>query len=109
MAELESYYYYEDRVITPATHLYRVYHADEADKVIAELKAQVNGFQNRANLWEYNAQNEHNAVVAVRMENAKLEAKVDKLFSGLKCLVMRDLIKDCPEKKSVIELVKEWK
>ena len=38
MSELTSYYYYEDRVITPATHQYRVYHADEADKVIAELK-----------------------------------------------------------------------
>ena len=38
MSELTSYYYYEDRVITPATHQYRVYHADEADKAIAELK-----------------------------------------------------------------------
>ena len=39
MSELTSYYYYEDRVITPATHQYRVYRADEADKVIAELQA----------------------------------------------------------------------
>lgn len=38
MSELTSYYYYEDRVITPATHQYRVYHADEADKVIAHSK-----------------------------------------------------------------------
>lgn len=38
MSGLTSYYYYEDRVITPATHQYRVYHADEADKVIAELE-----------------------------------------------------------------------
>ena len=38
MSELTSYYYYEDRVITPATHQYRVYHADEADKVIADLE-----------------------------------------------------------------------
>ena len=37
--ELESYYYYEDRVFTPATHTYRVYHADEVDEAIAELKA----------------------------------------------------------------------
>ena len=36
MSELEAYYYYEDTVITPATHRYRVYHADEADKVFAE-------------------------------------------------------------------------
>ena len=54
----------------------RVYIKDEVDKVIAELKAQVNGFFNRANLWHYNAQNEHNAAVAVRMENAKLKAKI---------------------------------
>lgn len=38
MSELTSYYYYEDRVITPATHQYRVYHADDADKVIADLE-----------------------------------------------------------------------
>ena len=38
--ELKSYYYYEDRVFTPATHTYRVYHADEVDAAIAELKAE---------------------------------------------------------------------
>jgi hypothetical protein len=38
MSELTSYYYYEDRVITPSTHQYRVYHADEADNVIADLE-----------------------------------------------------------------------
>jgi len=38
MNELEAYYYYEDTVITPATHQYRVYHADDADKVIARHK-----------------------------------------------------------------------
>ena len=38
MSELKAYYYYEDRVITPATHCYRVYHADKADKVIADLE-----------------------------------------------------------------------
>ena len=36
--ELEEYYYYDDIVITPATHMYRVYHADEVDAAIAELK-----------------------------------------------------------------------
>ena len=41
MSELTSYYYYEDRVITPATHQYRVYHADEADKVIAEKDKEI--------------------------------------------------------------------
>lgn len=42
-------------------------------------------------------------------EIAELKAKADKLHSCLKCLVMRDLIKDCPEKESAIEIVKEYK
>ena len=36
------------------------------------------------------------------------KAKTDKLLSCLKCLVMRDLIKDCPEKKAADEIVKEY-
>jgi len=55
----------------------QVYLKSEADKVIAELKAQVNAHNNRANLWHYNALNEHNATVALRMENAKLKAKLE--------------------------------
>lgn len=62
--------------VTDECGSYRVYNKSEVDAAIAELKAQVNGFENRANLWEYNALNEHNAAVAVRMENAKLKAKL---------------------------------
>lgn len=40
---------------------------------------------------------------------AEQKAKADKLHSCLKCLVMRDIIKDCPEKASAIEIVKEYK
>ena len=64
-----------------------VYPKSDVDAAIAELKGQVNGFKNRANLWEYNAQNEHNAAVTVRMENAKLKAKLaekDKKIAELK-------------------------
>lgn len=64
-----------------------VYLKSEVDPVIAELNGQVNGFKNRANLWEYNAQNEHNGAVTVRMENAKLKAKLaekDKKIAELK-------------------------
>lgn len=43
--ELKEYYYYEDRVITPATHLYRVYHADKVDAAIAELKQKLENVQ----------------------------------------------------------------
>ena len=48
-----------------------------------------------------------------RLQTANLikdeqKAKADKLLSCLKCLVMRDLIKDCPEKKVAAEIVKEY-
>jgi ElaB/YqjD/DUF883 family membrane-anchored ribosome-binding protein len=48
-----------------------------------------------------------------RLQTANLikdeqKAKADKLLSCLKCLVMRDLIKDCPEKKAASEIVKEY-
>ena len=71
-----------------------VYYADDADKVIAELKA------------DYKE-------ACDRLQTANLIAdeqktKADKLLSCLKCLVMRDLIKDCPEKESTIEIVKEY-
>lgn len=36
------------------------------------------------------------------------KAKADKLLSCLKGLVMRNLIKDCPEKDSAIEIVKKY-
>ncbi len=44
-----------------------------------------------------------------RLQTANLikdeqKAKADKLLSCLKCLVMRDLIKDCPEKLSLIHI-----
>ena len=48
-----------------------------------------------------------------RLQTANLikdeqKAKADKLFSCLKCLVKRDLIKDCPEKKAASEIVKKY-
>ena len=48
-----------------------------------------------------------------RLQTANLikdeqKAKADKLLSCLKCLVMRDLIKDCTEKKVAAEIVKEY-
>ena len=48
-----------------------------------------------------------------RLQTANLikdeqKAKADKLLSCLKCIVMRDLIKDCSEKKVASEIVKEY-
>ncbi len=69
------------------------YTRTDADKVIAELEA------------DYKE-------ACDRLQNANLikdeqKEKADKLLSCLKCLVMRDLIKDCPEKESAIEIVKD--
>lgn len=38
-----------------------------------------------------------------------LNNKNETLLSCIKCLVMRDLIKDCPEKESVKELLEKLK
>lgn len=48
-----------------------------------------------------------------RLQTANLikdeqKAKADTLLYCLKCLVMRDLIKDCSEKKVASEIVKEY-
>lgn len=66
----------------------------EVDRVVAELKADYDEARGRL----------HTA----NLIKDEQKAKADKLLSCLKCLVMRDLIKDCPEKSSVIEIVKEY-
>lgn len=48
-----------------------------------------------------------------RLQTANLikdeqKKKADILLSCLKYLVMRDLIKDCPSKKTAVEIVKEY-
>jgi len=82
----------------------KFYRKEEADKVIADLQSKVT----LSSLAEdcSNLRNKRcNYCSALKLQ----KDKTDKLFSGLKCLVMRDLIKDCPEKASITELVKEWK
>src|SRR5574344_35437 len=59
-----------------------------------------------------NSKSDYNEV-RDRLQTANLikdeqKAKADKLLSCLKCLVMRDIIKDCPEKKAAAEIVKEY-
>lgn len=73
----------------------RVYIKSEADKVIAELKTDYKDACNR--------------LQTANLIKDEQKAKADKLLSCLKCLVMRDLIKDCPEKVSTIEILKEYK
>lgn len=43
--ELNEYYYYEDRVVTPATHLYRVYHADDVDVLLAKKEMEISNLK----------------------------------------------------------------
>lgn len=67
---------------------------DRYEKELAELKAdydEVRGRLQTANL--------------IKDEQKEKE---DKLLSCLRCLVMRDLIKDCPEKDSAIEIIKGY-
>lgn len=72
-----------------------VYFKSEADKVIAEKEADYKEACDR--------------LQTANLIKDEQKAKADKLLSCLKCLVMRDLIKDCPEKASAIEIVKEYK
>lgn len=72
----------------------RVYIEDEADAVITELKEDYHEVRSR--------------LQTANLIKDEQKAKADKLLSCLKCLVMRDLIKDCQEKASAIEIVKEY-
>ena len=119
MSELTSYYYYEDRVITPATHQYRVYHADEADKVIAKLENENERLKKqssctfsddclRVRLLKADYKEACDRLQTANLIKDEQKAKADKLLSCLKYLVMGDLIKDCPPKKVAKEIVKEY-
>ena len=66
----------------------------EADKVIAELKADYKEACDR--------------LQTANLIKDEQKAKADKLLSCLKYLVMGDLIKDCPPKKVAAEIVKEY-
>ena len=74
--------------------VYRCYRTSEADKVIAELKADYKEACDR--------------LQTANLIKDEQKAKADKLLSCLKYLVMRDLIKDCPSKKIATEIVKEY-
>lgn len=70
------------------------YLKSEADKVIAELRADYKEACDR--------------LQTANLIKNEQRAKADKLLSCLKYLVMRDLIKDCPPKKVAIEIMKEY-
>ena len=91
----------------------KVYGKKDTDDAIAELQAENAQLKKEIEFTHSNCQ--WNAgdgcarllgeKLAIINENVELKAKSDKLHSCLKCLVMRDLIKDCSEKESVKELL----
>ena len=72
----------------------QVYIKSEADKVIAELKADYKEACDR--------------LQTVNLIKDEQKAKADRLLSCLKYLVMGDLIKDGQPKKIAAEIVKEY-
>lgn len=66
----------------------------EKDKELAELKADYAEVRGR--------------LQAANLIKDEQKEKADKLLSCLRCLAMRDLIKDCPEKDSAIEIIKGY-
>ena len=88
------------------------YLKSEADKVIADLE-ESHKMEVEQLLMEIVKLKADYKEACDRLQTANLikdeqKAKADKLLSCLKCLVMRDLIKDCPEKSSAVEIVKEY-
>lgn len=87
--------------ITGSAH--EVYSKSDVDAAIDELKTENESLlqQNRELCLALQ-------VMYSKEEYDKQKAKADKLLSCLKCLVMRDLIKDCPPKEVATEIVKEY-
>ena len=85
------------------------YDKDEVDAVIADLE-ESHKMEVEQLLMEIVKLKADYKEACDRLQTANLikdeqKAKADKLLSCLKCLVMRDLIKDCAEKASAIEIV----
>lgn len=79
----------------------KLYFKDEVDNLIASKDRIIRDYED-----DYKEACDLLATANLIKDEQK--EKADKLLSCLKCLVMRDLIKDCPEKDSAIEIVKEY-
>lgn len=126
--ELKEYYYYEDIVITPSTHMYRVYHADKVDAAIAELKKKCEAeksigatfSENGAELarWVEELQTEIESLKASHyaesvdagMANKKLQDELTKLKAQMP--KYKDFIEDEDYRKKLVDeyagYVYEW-
>lgn len=86
----------------------RFYRKYEVDEVIAKKDAKILALDAEVFKQKHHAElflDERN-YAETQLRHYKSEA--DKLLSCLKYLVMGDLIKDCPEKTSIIETIKEY-
>ena len=95
MKELRTVKFSEMNAIKLGLRNDELYFKADADKVIGELKADYKEACDR--------------LLTAGLIKDEQKAKADKLLSCLKCLVMRDLIKDCPEKDAAIEIVNEYR
>ena len=100
MSELKAY--------CPHANRDGFYHKSEVDKIIAEKDAKILALDAEVFKQKHHAElflDERN-YAETQLRHYKSEA--DKLLSCLKSLVMSDLIKDCPEKTSAIEIIKAY-
>lgn len=93
-------------------HFSHVYLKSEADKVIADLE-ESHKKEVEQLLMEIVKLKADYKEACDRLQTANLikdeqKKKADILLSCLKHLVMHDLIKDCPSKKTATEIVKEY-
>ena len=106
--ELEVYDMASNADLSAGYDHHWAYDKDEADEAIAELKEEIKRTQEIANEQTFKLCVEKENVCQLERLLQEQKDKADKLLSCLKCLVMRDLIKDCTEKVSAIEIVKEF-
>ena len=108
MSELTSYYYYEDRVITPATHQYRVYHADDVDKVIAENDEEIYNIKYSRDEWAKACNQKDKEITELQKTNSQLASSCVMLNKLLD--TREEEVKTLKQKlEDVNELVKESK
>lgn len=86
-----------------------VYRKSEVDKVIAEKDKEIAELKEEVNEQTFKLCVEKENVCQLEQLFQKQKDRADKLFHCLRCLVMRDLIKDCSEKESATEIIKEFK
>lgn len=91
------------------------YIKSEADEVISTIRAERDEYRynlscarNEINNIQISMREDVKTIAEKDAEITKLKTKATTLLGCLKYLVMRDLIKDCPSKKTATEIVEEY-